>query len=141
MTVLDRLRDSCSRVLPSEPVNFMYLFGSHARGNADAVSDVDVAAYFDDSVAEGNRLEVALRIARGLESDSGVGPIESVLVLNDASLPVAGRVVNEGRLLYSRAEPERVAYESLTFRMFTDFDYMFRPLDTEALRAHARGER
>ncbi|MFP5336623.1 MAG: hypothetical protein ACLGIV_15060 [Actinomycetes bacterium] len=43
------------------------------------------------------------------------------VVLNDAALPLRGRVVADRRIVLSRDEAARVEYESLTFREFTDF--------------------
>lgn len=84
---------------------------------------------------------MSLRLARKLEHAAGVGPVGAFVVLNEAPLPLAGRVVNEGMLLYSRDEPRRCRYESLTFRMFTNFDLWARCLDLELIRAHAEGRR
>lgn len=74
---------------------------------------------------------MSLRLARKLEHAAGVGPVGAFVVLNEAPLPLAGRVVNEGMLLYSRDQPRRCRYESLTFRMFTNFDLWARCLDLE----------
>lgn len=140
MDVLSRLREVAGRAFSATPVRFAYLFGSHARGTADRHSDVDVAVMLDDAVPPDQRLELSLDLAGILERMTGVGDVQ-VLVLNEAPLPVAGRVIREGRLFYSVDEPGRVAYESLTFRRFVDFEREARALDVGRLRAHARGDR
>ena len=39
---LDLIKQTLSDVLDSKPVDFAYLFGSYAKGEADAKSDVDI---------------------------------------------------------------------------------------------------
>lgn len=140
MDILGRLRDAAQQVFTGAPVRFAYLFGSHARGTAGDRSDIDVAVMLDDAVPEVRRLELQLELAEALERATGLSPVEVVL-LNDAPMLLAGRVVQEGQLLYSADEPARVAYESLTFRQYVDFDREMQELERARLRAHARGER
>ncbi|MDP2623974.1 MAG: hypothetical protein Q8Q29_09265 [Actinomycetota bacterium] len=75
--------------------------------------------------------------ASDLEKAAALGRLVEVVILNEAPLPLAGRVVREGRIIYSANEPARVRYESRTFREFTDFDREARLLDEELIRAHA----
>jgi uncharacterized protein len=134
------LGDEAGSVFEDEPVRFAYLFGSHARGEVDGRSDVDVAVYVDESMPPQDYLDLRLRLAGTLEAHTPAGPVQ-VVVLNEAPLPLAGRVVAEGRLVFSRDEPGRVRYESLIFREFTDFDHFAGALDLEIIRAHAEGRR
>jgi len=64
-----------------------------------------------------------------------------VVVLNDAPLPLMGRAVKERTVIYSRDEPARVAFESLTIREFLDSEIHARPLDERFLRDIATGRR
>lgn len=138
-SVVERLESTAAAVFRDTPVLFAYLFGSVAAGTARAGSDVDVAAYLGpDAPAE--MLEGSLDLARELSRASGIGDID-VTILNRAPLPLRGRVVRERRVLYSRDEPARVRYESLTLREFFDFELHARPLDLELLRATAEGRR
>jgi predicted nucleotidyltransferase len=141
VAVLDRLRRTAPAVLDREPVVFAYLFGSQATGTAGPRSDVDVAVYLEEAVPADAYLDAALRIARRLEEASRVGPIEAVVVLNEAPLPLAGRIRLQRQVVYSRDEPARVAYESRTARMFHDFQLRAERRDLERLRAIAEGRR
>ncbi len=136
--VEERLRTAAPVAFEGSGVVFAYLFGSRATGRARPDSDVDVAVYLDppprDPLAE------ALALAARLEDASGVGGIE-VVVMNDAPLPLLGRILRERIVLYSRDEPARVAFESLAFREFLDFEFHARQLDRELLRRHAEGRR
>lgn len=93
-----------------------YLFGSRARGEEDEHSDADVAVllYGRRGLLEQERL--ADRLARAL----GVEDVD-LIVLDEAPLELRGRVIQEGRVLYSADEPRRVAFEVLTRSLYFDF--------------------
>lgn len=65
-------------------------------------------------------LALRLRLAGALERASGLAPVE-VVVLDEVPLSLAGRVRENGQLLYSRDEVARVRYESRIGRTFHDF--------------------
>lgn len=113
------LTEAAPACLDGEPVAFAYLFGSHAAGRATARSDVDVAVHLVPD-AEVDTLDLRLRLAGALERAAGIGPVE-VVVLDEAPLPLAGRVREHGQLIYSRDDVQRVRYESLIGRMYHDF--------------------
>jgi predicted nucleotidyltransferase len=137
-SVVERLREAARQVFPGTPVIFAYVFGSVATGRAREGSDVDVAVYLGPGA--GDALERALRLAGELSRASGLGGID-LTVLNDAPLPLKGRVVRERLVLYSRDEPARVRFESLTLREFFDFQLHALRLDLELLRRTAEGRR
>lgn len=56
-----------------------------------------------------------------LREAAEVGPVAALVVLNTAPIAVAGRIREEGVLLYSRDEPLRVRTESLLSRRYHDF--------------------
>lgn len=64
-----------------------------------------------------------------------------VVLLDDAPLPLRGRVIHDRRVICSRDEPLRVAYESRTAREFTDFQIHAAALDRELLARHAEDRR
>jgi predicted nucleotidyltransferase len=138
--VLARLRRAAPTALAGEPVIAAYLFGSRARGTARPDSDVDVALLLAATVATEDYLDLQLRAARLLANESGVGNLD-VVVLNDAPLPLRGRVIRDRQVVYSTDEAARVEYESLTAREFGDFQIHAEALDRELLRRHATGQR
>lgn len=119
---------------------FAYLFGSVATGRVRSGSDVDVAVYLEPGPALDRALETSLDLAGRLSSASGVGNTE-VTVLNEASLPLRGRAVRERVMLFSRDEPARVRFESMTLREFFDFQIHAVPLDMKFLSDTAEGRR
>lgn len=138
--VLSRLRGAAPRAFASQPVRFAYLFGSHATGTARPDSDVDVAVSLDPGVEPDRRLDLALVISRELATASGLGKID-VIVLDDAPLPLKGRIASEGVMVYGIDEPARIEFESRTFREYGDFEIAFRGLHRELLEHIAAGRR
>ncbi len=140
MDLVERLREATNREFEQSPVVLAYLFGSRATGRARPDSDVDVAVLLDPSVRSERYLELSLELARRLATASGVGGIE-VVVLNDAPLPLRGRVLQQRVVLFSRDETVRVGYESKVMREFLDFQIHAEPLNREMLKAIAEGRR
>lgn len=95
-----------------------YLYGSHARGQAGPGSDIDVAVLLEGS-GERSSLEM-LKLGRELETQTGLKGID-VRLLNDAPLAAQGRILTEGRLLYSGDDSARVDFEVLTRSLYFDF--------------------
>lgn len=73
--------EAVAGALEGAPISLAVLFGSHARDEARATSDVDLAVAFDDSLSsvERTRARLALieRLSRALETDAvDVIPLE-----------------------------------------------------------------
>lgn len=117
--------DAVASVLDRAGVNFAYLFGSRAAGTSRADSDADIAVHLGR--------ELTLLEEVGLSDELGAAlhvPAVDLVVLNHAPLELRGRVVQEGRLLWSADESARVAFEVATRSEWFDF----RPV----LLAHTR---
>ena len=92
-----------------------YLYGSHARGRAGPLSDVDVALLLDTTNDEDRRLELTAAIAHA------VAPARAdVVILNDAPLPLAYRVLRDGTVLVSRDDQARVEHWVRTVDRYLD---------------------
>lgn len=138
--IVERLRAASPAAFTGTPVIFAYVFGSTARGDSRPGSDVDVAVYLEAEADAGDSIELMLKLAGKLASASSVGKIE-VVSLNVAPLALRGRAVRERAVIYSRDEPARVEFESLTLREFFDFQIHAVPLDQALLRRMAEGHR
>ncbi len=102
-----------------EDVIFAYLFGSHARGKASKMSDIDVAVYLNPSlppdVMWNTFLDIASRLSfRQVKVD--------VVLLNTASYRLSYEVLR-GRLLFSRDERMRKEFVYRTLRTYLDRRY------------------
>ncbi|MFO8155527.1 MAG: type VII toxin-antitoxin system MntA family adenylyltransferase antitoxin [Pseudomonadota bacterium] len=86
----------------------LYLFGSRARGEADAKSDVDLGVLYREeprSSLEGLGLDIADAVteATGLEAD--------VVVLNRAPPDLVHRVLRDGILVLETDRSARIGFE------------------------------
>jgi len=103
-------------VLASAGVRFAYLFGSRATGTANEHSDADVAVMPQRELGLLEQGGLIANLVAALEV-----PAVDLLLLDRASLELRGRVVQEGRLIYSVDEPARVAFEVRTQSEYIDF--------------------
>ncbi|MGA2929027.1 MAG: nucleotidyltransferase domain-containing protein [Solirubrobacteraceae bacterium] len=104
------------RILADAGVQFAYLFGSRATATARPTSDADVAIMPSGELTLLGRERLAAAIA-----DKMHVPDVDLVLLDRAPLELRGRVVQEGRLLYSADEPARVAFEVRTRAEYFDF--------------------
>jgi predicted nucleotidyltransferase len=117
---LDRLRVVLAGVLRDEPaVAAVYAYGSRISGRALPSSDLDLAFVLapgtqgDPLFAEGLAARIASALRTAVEVD---GHLATAL-----PLPVRGRVVTQGMLVFERDPVVRVAFETTTRREYFDF--------------------
>lgn len=111
--------------LASEPdVVVAYLFGSHARGTAGALSDVDVAVLLVEGWAPQRQLELIDAVADVVGSAHA-----DVVVLNDAPVALAYRVLRDGRPLVVNDDRARVRHWVRTVDRYLDMAPLRRTLE------------
>ena len=121
-----------------ERVDAVWLFGSRARNEADALSDIDLAvltrADLDASAAWNAQLEWATRAAEVLGTDE-----VAVQLLN--RLPVALRhaIVKDAQLLWSRTPEVAADFVARTVKEYLDFRPYLDRYDRDLLRQAATG--
>jgi uncharacterized protein len=129
--------ESLLAYLSEQPdVVLVYLFGSHARHQARATSDLDIAVLLDEQERDPlelleRRLDLGARV-----QDIMRGPVDVVL-LNRAPLLLQGEVMREGKLLYEADRAARVEYEVRARTLWFDFQPRLR-VHQEALLQRAR---
>lgn len=92
----------------SEGMVCAYLFGSHARGEAEVRSDVDVAVLFAEDPPRnlaGLHLDLADDLTGALRR-----PVDLV-VLNHAPVDLVHRVLRDGALVLERDRSARIRFE------------------------------
>ncbi len=132
------LADAIARILEKHPeIAAAWLFGSEARGEARAGSDLDIALLLrarGKTALDCHRLLGLL--AAELESVAPGRPID--LVLLEPQGPVfCHRVLSEGSLVYDADPDRRIDFESDTYVRYFDF----RPTYELALRQVGAGMR
>lgn len=98
-------------------VRFAYLFGGLAGRGRSVLSDVDIAVFLSE---DADPVEAKLQILGRLMDILGTDEIDLV-VLNDASLSLQGRILSGKVVLADNSPFLRHRFESLTLRKFFDF--------------------
>jgi predicted nucleotidyltransferase len=137
MDLRTRLRCAAAAEFSGAGVQFAYLFGSHARGQAREGSDVDVAVHFIEDVPPEQYLERATMLSGRLARRAGVGPIDGLVVLNEAPLRLVGRVLRDRVVLLGQDDPARVDFEMRMGKQAMDFEVRAAALDRALLATMA----
>jgi len=118
--VKQKLKQSASSIFAETPVLFAYLYGSFAKGVTHPFSDLDVGIFvegLDTKACLNLELSLSLRIDESLEH-----MVQSeVRIMNRLPLVIKGRILTDGELIYSRAEDQRIEFETQTRKLFFDF--------------------
>ncbi len=117
----------------------VWLFGSRARGEADALSDVDVAVLAAGTPTQSElarwELEWLSAANETLKTDE-----VSFVVLNRAPLVLRHEALRDARLLFARSPEVAADYELGTIRTFLDFRTHLDQYDRELLARAAAGQ-
>ncbi len=114
------LQAAAAGLFAGTPVEFAYLYGSHATGLSHVFSDLDVAIFVEGLDVKAC-LDLELSLALRIDESLGHVVQSDVRVLNHLPLDVKGSILTDGQLLYSRAEEKRVEFETQTRRAYFDF--------------------
>jgi predicted nucleotidyltransferase len=114
-----------------------YLFGSHARGTAGPLSDIDIAFLFNGQVAEGDRFEAGLQLSRALRNLLQNDKIDLVDLASTDDPLLRYRAVLDGKLLYAEAEKPRFVLEDSVMKEYEDTRYL-RAVQAKYLYRHIR---
>jgi predicted nucleotidyltransferase len=90
----------------------LYVFGSHARGDAHAASDLDLALLQPRALDSVARFELQERIAAALSTDV------DLVDLRSASAVMRVQVIEHGRVLFERDAAEREEFEALALSAY-----------------------
>jgi predicted nucleotidyltransferase len=105
-----RIEEAIREVVETAPPEIVavYLYGSQARGTAQAGSDVDVAVLLAGGAPQ-TLQNPARDLERQLEASVRL-PVE-VVVLNGASADLVHRIMRDGIVLLDRDRPARLRFE------------------------------
>lgn len=102
VTLSDLDVDAIERVLETAPVTLGILFGSYARGENTAQSDVDVAVTFTDSLSSLDRTRARLGLIERLSDELGTDHID-VVPLTEIPQSLRSEILEDGILLVGSA--------------------------------------
>ncbi len=95
-----------------------YLFGSVARGQERADSDLDLAVLLDERIPEKRRGEIRLHLTTELVGLTHTNDVD-VVILNEAPPLLADRVVRTGKLILGE-RPDQFRFEIQALKRFID---------------------
>jgi len=104
-----------------DSVILAYLFGSTVRGEANCLSDIDIAVLFDKNLTKKEAFDLQLRLIVDLGDLLKTNNVDLV-VLNDSPLLLTFNIIRDGIILKSD-ERERVHFETRIMSRFYDEQY------------------
>ena len=110
-----KLREFFSKV---EGVTLAYLFGSTVRGEANRLSDIDIAVLFDDTLLQKEAFDLQLELIGELTGLLKTNKVDLVII-NDSPLLLTYNIIREGIILKSD-EPVRVKFETKIMSRYLD---------------------
>ncbi|WP_454054852.1 type VII toxin-antitoxin system MntA family adenylyltransferase antitoxin [Clostridium sp. Marseille-Q7071] len=90
--------------------NFIYLFGSFARGEGREDSDIDVAVHVDGKIDEYELFTLANELSFIVKRDV------QLINLKDISTVFSAQIVGTREIIYSIEENKRIEYEIRAFK-------------------------
>jgi predicted nucleotidyltransferase len=133
---IDRLEQYFSSL---EGVVLAYLFGSHARGQAWAQSDVDVAVLLENRPDDDRCFDVRLEVIGGLMNLLDTDEVD-VLILNQAPPALRYAVLRDGVLLYCRDRQAMIEFRVRAVNEYLDFKPILRRHERAILQKARKGE-
>ena len=122
-----------------EDVALAYLFGSHARGQAGPLSDVDVAVLLAGRPDDGRCFDMRLDIIGGLMDILRTGDVD-VAILNRTPLALRYRVLRDGVLLFCRDRQAMIEFYVRTMNEYLDFVPVIDQHESAILERARKGE-
>lgn len=122
--------DAIIEVLDDAPVTVAVLYGSHARGDATADSDVDLAVLFDDSLGSTETTRARLTLIERLTAALGTDAVD-VVPLSRTHATLRREIYDDGIVLYGSPEaipPVDEAVRTATESM-ADFDELLADIE------------
>lgn len=117
---VEKLAEAVRRAAAGKPVAAVYLHGSHARGEATPLSDVDIAIVVNRPMDPHAQFDLGLEFAAAVNTALGTDATEA-LVINEAPLLFQGEVLTHGKLLYCADDDCRVTFETRVRSEYFDF--------------------
>lgn len=112
-------------------VKVAYLFGSTVRGEANCLSDTDIAVLFDESLSKNEAFDLQLKLIDELTTLLKTNNVDLV-TLNNSPLLLTYNAIRNGIILKSD-EPVRVRFETKIMSRYLDEQYHIKRHTRESL--------
>jgi predicted nucleotidyltransferase len=120
-------------------VALAYLFGSHARGQAWAESDVDVAVLLENRPDDDRCFDMRLEVIGGLMDVLHTDEVD-VLILNQAPPALRYAVLRDGILLFCRDRQAMIEFRVRALNEYLDFKPILKRHERAILEKARKGE-
>lgn len=114
-------------------IKLVYLFGSHARGEATPMSDIDLAVLFAEDLPEQKYLDFQLNFGGEIEKTLNLCEVD-VRALNNYSPRFRFTVYQEGKLIYTQDEDTRIDFQLKAFHEYQDIKHIYEMSDYYLLK-------
>ncbi|EHK02269.1 nucleotidyltransferase [Candidatus Haloredivivus sp. G17] len=111
----ESIREDLKKIFEERPeVELAYLYGSVARGEANKLSDIDLAVYLEKGCDSGSvRMELVSEIASLIDDFD-------LVILNEARPLMAYNIVKDGIILFEESPTMKAEIESNIVRRYLD---------------------
>ena len=122
---MDRVAEILKDTLGARPeIKFAYLFGSHAKGTAGKLSDIDVAVFVEDTALKadypyGYKAMLITELMKALKTNK-----IDVVILNEAKPFLCSQVIKDGVLLSCNDEAARIEFWVNTLHRYNDAKWL-----------------
>jgi len=120
-------------------VMLAYLFGSHARGQAWPLSDVDVAVLLEGRPDDDRCFDARLEVIGGLMDILHTDDVD-VLILNQAPPALRYAVLRDGVLLFCRNRRAMIRFRVRALNEYLDFKPILKRHERAILEKARKGE-
>ena len=137
---LSQYSDALAQYFASlDEVVLAYLFGSHARGQAWARSDVDVAVLLEDRPTDGHCLDMRLEVIGGLMDILYTDDVD-VVILNQAPPALRYAVLRDGLLFFCRDRRAMIEFRVRALNEYLDFRPILKRHERAIMEKARKGE-
>ena len=108
-------------------IEVAYIFGSVAQGKVNPLSDIDIAILVDRGKIDekiyryGYKAEILSDLIKLLKTNA-----IDLVILNEANTLLKHRVLYSGKILHSKNENKRIAFQTTTIGKYNDYKQLMR---------------
>lgn len=128
MKIRNKLLSEIKKLLISKSeIEFAFIFGSFARNEDTQLSDIDIAIYQAKHKSKYEILMFEFEVEAKLTERIPAQKFD-VRCLNNAPIVVIGKIINEGKLLFTRDEEFLTDYIELNRLKYMDYLIVYKPM-------------
>ncbi|MBW2222341.1 MAG: nucleotidyltransferase domain-containing protein [Deltaproteobacteria bacterium] len=109
-------------------IEVAYIFGSVTQGRTSSLSDIDIAVITDsqqikeETYRYGYKAEILTDLIKLLKTND-----VDLVILNEVNTLLKHRVLYFGKLIYSKNERKRIAFQTETINKYNDYKQLINP--------------